>query len=126
MESLGAKMGAGPKKKKPAFLDDTSGTTGGDDGDDSVDPRGGEAEDSVGEASVKPANAAPEDETGSGDMGGDDAGEGPELGSYGDVEDNAASELASLAGVPPAKVEAFKSALSDYIAACIKKQGKAE
>ena len=42
-----------------------------------------------------------------------------DTGSYDDVENSAADELASLAGVKDKA--AFKSALSDYVRACVKR-----
>jgi hypothetical protein len=120
--ALALKMkGSGGGKKKPGFME-----------------------------SAEPSNSSEEDETGSSDMAtGDDGksasdgmvdnssnsddddggnlpddGEGREMGSYDAVEDDAASELAGIVGVPEDKREAFKSALSDYVAACVKKQGR--
>lgn len=52
---------------------------------------------------------------------GDEAGEGAdeEMGGYDDVEDSAADELASLTGVEDKS--AFKSALRDYVKACVER-----
>lgn len=121
--AMALKMGGG--KKKLPFIDDTSGTTGGDTGDDSVDPDGAEEDGAIG--SSKGVNSSPEEEgaIGTGDDSDlPDEGEGPEMGTYDAVEDDAASELAGIVGVPEDKREAFKSALADYVAACVKKQGK--
>jgi hypothetical protein len=52
---------------------------------------------------------------------GDDAGEGDdeEMGSYDSVEDSAADELATLSGVEDKA--AYKSALRDYVKACVER-----
>lgn len=58
---------------------------------------------------------------------GDDAGEtdAEEMSSYDDAEDSAADELATLAGVEDKA--AFKSALRDYVRACVERSmSKAE
>jgi len=116
--AMAAKMSGPPKKKKPSFADAVS---GGDDGDQTVDATGAdEVSDLDADVSSSPVNA--DTEASAGAM--KDEGEGGELGSYDAVEDDAASELASLAGVPEENQAAFKSALSDYVAACIRKQGK--
>ena len=116
--AMAAKMSGPPKKKKPSFADAVS---GGDDGDQTVDATGAdEVNDMDGDTSSTAVNSAPEVAA----EAMTDEGEGKELGSYDAVEDDAASELASLAGVPEENQAAFKSALSDYVAACIRKQGK--
>lgn len=52
-----------------------------------------------------------------GDGGASDDGSG----AYGDVEDQAADQLADLAGIAPDDRKDFKSALSTYVAACIER-----
>jgi len=117
--AMSLKLG-GKGKKKTSFLDDT--------GDDSVDPSGAEEVDDM-DTSSKGVNASEGEGVELADSGDSepdigDEGEGKEMGTYDAVEDDAASELAGIVGVPEDKREAFKSALSDYVAACVRKQGK--
>jgi hypothetical protein len=131
--AMSAKLSTPPLKKKKGLFDDTSDTAGGDTGDDSVDAAGDDLGNVDSGMPTKSVNAKPEsqiargtkevadsgDSEGPSDIG--DEGEGKELGSYDAVEDDAASELASTLGVSDDKMEAFKSALSDYVAACVRK-----
>lgn len=118
--AMAAKMGGAPKKKKPSFMggmDDS--VSGGDDGDQTVDSLGDSVANMDADVSGTPVNAKPEADAESLK----DEDEGKELSSYGDVEGDAADEMASLAGVPEESRAAFAAALSDYVAACIRKQG---
>ena len=105
--------GSGGGKKKPGFMD-------------SADPVNSDTEDESGSADMATGDNGKEpndnDTEGPSDLG--DEGEGSEMDTYDAVEDDAASELAGIVGVPDDKREAFKSALSDYVAACVKKQSK--
>jgi hypothetical protein len=65
------------------------------------------------EVSESPEEASTETQQGQDGSNDDD------MGSYDDVEGSAADELAGLAGVKDKA--AFKSALSDYVQACVKK-----
>lgn len=105
--------GSGGGKKKPGFMD-------------AADPVNSDTEDETGSADMATGDNGKEPaDTGDSEPDIGDEGEGPEMGSYDAVEDDAASELAGLVGVPDDKREAFKQALSDCVAACVKKQGKA-
>jgi hypothetical protein len=107
--------GSGGGKKKPGFMD-------------ASDPVNPDTEDETGSADMATGDSGKSEPNDTGDSEGPsdigDEGEGPEMGSYDAVEDDAASELAGIVGVPDDKREAFKSALSDYVAACVKKQSK--
>lgn len=55
------------------------------------------------------------------DDGDGDEAEDKDVKSYGDVEDSAAADLCNALGVPEDKHDAVKSALADYVKACVEK-----